>query len=480
MANRYWVGGSGTWDATSTANWSATSGGAPGASAPVAADLIFFDANSGTAATVSVAANAVGPSVTINKSDITLSLSGSPTFGSIILTTGIVSLNAETLTVTGAFASNNSNARTVNFGTGKIVLSGSGVVWSCGTTTGMVVSGTPLVEVTNSGAVATTVNSGSLTEAQSISFSFTAGSYALTLQSNSTYRNLSFSGFAGTVGSQAVTVFGDFTSGASTVFTATTNAITFAATSGPKTITSSGVTFDRPIIFNGVGGSWRLADALTIGSTRSVTLTNGTLDGNGNNASIGSFALGVGTKTLTLGSGTWTVVGSGTAWNANTNVANLTVSPSAGIISMTSASAKTFAGGALAWPRLNQGGSGALTIQQSNTFANITNTVQPATITLTAGTTQTVAAFGVSGTAGNLITLNSSTSGTRATLSDSIGTVEVSNVSIQDINATGGATWNAFLKTGNVDAGNNSGWDFFPAVRQVFGQVFSSIFRPIF
>ncbi len=481
MANRFWVGGSGTWDATSTANWAATSGGASGASAPVAIDTVFFDANSGTAATVSVASNAASSSITINKSDITLSLSGSPTFGSILLTTGIVSLNAQTLTITGAFASNNSNARSIDFGTGKIVLSGSGVIWSCGTTTNMSVSGaSPLVEVTNSGAVATTVNSGTLTEAQSISFSFTAGSYALTLQASSTYRNLNFSGFSGTVGSQVISVFGDFTSGASTVFTATTNSIIFAATSGPRTITSSGVTFDRPIIFNGVGGSWRLADALSVGSTRSVTLTNGTLDGNGNNASIGSFALGVGTKTLTLGSGTWTILGSGTAWNANTNVANLTVSPSAGIISMTSASAKTFAGGALAWPRLNQGGSGALTIQQSNSFANITNTVQPATITLTAGTTQTVAAFGVSGTAGNLITLNSSTSGTRATLSDSIGTVEVSNVSIQDINATGGATWNAFLKTGNVDAGNNSGWDFFPAVRQVFGQVFSSIFRPIF
>jgi hypothetical protein len=219
---------------------------------------------------------------------------------------------------------------------------------------------------------------------------------------------------------------------------------------------------------------------LAIGSTRSVTLTNGTLDGNGNNASTGSFALGAGTKTLTLGNGTWTAVGSGTAWNANTNVSNLTVSPSAGIISMTSASAKTFAGGGLSWPTLRQGGAGALTIQQSNSFANITNSVQPATITLTAGTTQTVAAFGVSGTAGNLITLNSSTAGTRATLSDSIGTVEVSNVSIQDINATGGATWNAFLKSGNVDAGNNSGWDFFPAVRQVFSQVFTSIFRPIF
>jgi hypothetical protein len=161
-------------------------------------------------------------------------------------------------------------------------------------------------------------------------------------------------------------------------------------------------------------------------------------------------------------------------------VANLTVSPSAGVISMTSASAKTFSGGGLSWPTLRQGGAGALTIQQSNSFANITNSVQPATITLTAGTTQTVAAFGVSGTAGNLITLNSSTAGTRATLSDSVGTVEVSNVSIKDINATGGATWNAFLKSGNVDAGNNSGWDFFQSVGQVFSQVFNSIFRPVF
>lgn len=46
MANRYWVGGTGTWDATSTANWAATSGGAAGASAPTAVDNVFFDANS--------------------------------------------------------------------------------------------------------------------------------------------------------------------------------------------------------------------------------------------------------------------------------------------------------------------------------------------------------------------------------------------------------------------------------------------------
>lgn len=167
-------------------------------------------------------------------------------------------------------------------------------------------------------------------------------------------------------------------------------------------------------------------------------------------------------------------------FESNTNVTGLTVSSATGVISMNSASAKNFVGGGKAWPTLNQGGAGTLLIESSNTFANITNSVQPATITIAASTTQTVAAFGVSGTAGNLITLDSSPAGTRATLSNSTGTVEVSNVSIKDISATGGANWNAFLKSGNVDAGNNLGWDFFPAVRRVFSQVFTSIFRPIF
>jgi hypothetical protein len=47
MANRYWVtGGTGDW--SSTSNWSATSGGASGASVPTTADAVFFNANSGT------------------------------------------------------------------------------------------------------------------------------------------------------------------------------------------------------------------------------------------------------------------------------------------------------------------------------------------------------------------------------------------------------------------------------------------------
>jgi len=48
MANRYWVGGAGTWDGSSSSYWSTSSGGSGGASIPTAADAVFLDSNSGS------------------------------------------------------------------------------------------------------------------------------------------------------------------------------------------------------------------------------------------------------------------------------------------------------------------------------------------------------------------------------------------------------------------------------------------------
>lgn len=62
MAARYWVEPTGTWDGTAGTKWSATSGGPGGASAPTAADDVFFDAASG-AAVVTLAAGAVARSI---------------------------------------------------------------------------------------------------------------------------------------------------------------------------------------------------------------------------------------------------------------------------------------------------------------------------------------------------------------------------------------------------------------------------------
>lgn len=295
------------------------------------------------------------------------------------------------------------------------------------------------------------------TAADDVYFDANSGAAVVTLNYAASCRSLSFTSPSGDftgefAGTTTLNIAGNLTlvSGMTLSYSGT---LTFSGT-GSQTITTNGKSLLSSIIFNGVGGSWLLQDALTIPSSKDCTLTNGTLDANNKNVSIGSFALGAGTKTLTLGSGTWTVTG--TPWNCGVNTSNFTLSASVGTISMTSGSAKTFVGGGKTWPTLNQGGIGALTIQQSNTFANITNTVQPATITLTAGTTQTVGTFGVSGTSGNLITLNTSSAGSRATISRASGLTNVSNVSVKDIAATGQAFF-AYTFNGNVNGGNTSG-----------------------
>lgn len=79
MADRYWVGGSGTWDDSSTTHWSTSSGGAAGASAPLTSsiDRALFDANSG-GGTVNVTATdgGSGNSYTLGASGFTGAFTG--------------------------------------------------------------------------------------------------------------------------------------------------------------------------------------------------------------------------------------------------------------------------------------------------------------------------------------------------------------------------------------------------------------------
>jgi len=57
MADRYWVGGTATWDTTAGTKWASTSGGAGGASVPDFNDEVIFDAASGVV-TITVGATA--------------------------------------------------------------------------------------------------------------------------------------------------------------------------------------------------------------------------------------------------------------------------------------------------------------------------------------------------------------------------------------------------------------------------------------
>lgn len=317
MANRFWVtGGTGNWN--STTNWSTTSGGASGASVPGSGDAALLNAASGSGV-------------------VTLDIS--PTI--------------QTLTCTGFTG-------TLAFGTNTISLNSTGTIFTGSLT--MTVTGTPLIIATNNSATARTINAQAVSEANSISFRITAGTGTLAFSSNGAVRDLDFTdgvnptGYGGAqTGNTSFTIYGSFTASTNMTKAAGTGVMTFAATSGTKTITTAAVVFNCPFTFNGVGGTFAFQDALTQGSTRAFTITNGT-------------------------------------------------------------------------------------VQLKN------------------GVTSTVGAFATSGT--NQKFLQSTLAGTQATLSQAGGTVNSIYLTIKDINATGGATWNAYTTNNNIDAGNNLGWDF--------------------
>lgn len=552
MAARFWVGGSGTWNAINILNWSATSGGVGGASAPTTADTVTFDANSGTAATVSVAATAACSTCTVNKADINLSLTGSPTFTSTFtLTTGTVTLNSFTLTCS-QFSSSNTNARTIAFGTGNIAITGTGTVWNTDTMTGLTVTGTPIVNATNSGSTARSIIAGNAapgTEANSISFNVTAGTDTLALYSRG-LRDVDFTGFAGTWAATGSlkTFYGSLTLSTGMTLAAGIGTFTFAATSGTKTITTNGKTIDGAITFDGVGGTFQLVDNLTMGSTRTATLTNGTLDLNGktltcniflsSNANVRTIAFGVGNITVTGNNATvWSTDTSTNLTVTGTPVVNFTYSGSTGTrvapfgnlaapsevnaisvnvsagsdaLSMYGAGFRdiNFTGFSGTWNAVGAAKTlyGSLTLSTgmalaasigtltfaatSGTKTITTNgktidgaitfngvgstfsfadaltqgstrafTITNGTVKMKAGTTNTVGSFATGGGTTQRY-LQSTTAGTQATLTAPSGTFTATYLTIQDSAAAGGATWNAFVTNNNVDAGNNSGWNF--------------------
>ena len=77
MADRYWVGGSGTWNTTSTTNWSTASGGGSGASVPTVSDNVIFD-QAGTY-TVTMTGALACLDITVSAGTVTFATGTSPT-----------------------------------------------------------------------------------------------------------------------------------------------------------------------------------------------------------------------------------------------------------------------------------------------------------------------------------------------------------------------------------------------------------------
>ena len=262
MANRYWVGGTGTWNTTSTANWSTTSGGASGASAPGAADAALFNANCGTGTIT------IGENVTI----LSMTLSGAA------ITT--IDWNNKIVSLAG-------NALNLYVGNSTVAMLNN-----------------PTITATYAGSTGTrTINGGiGVSEANAVSINVTGGTDIVTLGSgNNVYKNVNFTGFSGTLNAGNRYFYGGlvYTSGM-TLQAVAWGTHAFLATSGTYTITMAGKSPDGAFTFNGAAATWQFSDALVIPSTRAVTFSAGTLKfKNGTTNSFGSFVTsGTTQKTL--------------------------------------------------------------------------------------------------------------------------------------------------------------------------------------
>jgi len=324
---------------------------------------LTFSATSGTQQ-ITTNGKTIDNPINQNSPSATLQLQDNLTMGStrtFTLTAGTLDLtgNSGNWTLsTGLFSSNNSNTRSIAFGTGNITVTGNAAtVFSMGTATGFTYTGTPVVNFTYSGSTGTrTIQFGSTAgavESNVPSINISAGTDTIAM--GSLWKNVNFTGFSGTLNNNTRTIYGNFTLSSGLTLIAGTFATNFVGTSGTQQITLNGQTLDFPLTFNGIGGTFAFQDALTQGSTRAFTITEGT-------------------------------------------------------------------------------------VQLKN------------------GVTSTAGAFATSGTSQKF--LQSTLAGSQATLSQASGTVDASYLTIRDINATGGATWNAYVNQSNIDAGNNDGWDF--------------------
>ena len=390
-----------------------------GGATSISGTLLTFSATSGTK-TITSNGKTIDAPVTFNGVGGTFQLQDVMTVGSTrttTLTNGTLDLAGYTLT-TGSFSSTNSNTRAIAFGIGKIVVTANNaVVVNVDTATNFSFTGTSNIEGTYSGSVGARSfvvgNAAGGSQSVAMNIKVTAGTDSVQIYNH--WNNVDFTGFSGSLSNTGIkTYYGNLTISTGMTLDAGATTLNFAATSGTKTITSNGKTMDFPVVFNGIGGTWLCTDALTLGSTRALTLTNGTLQSGGYPITSATFvSTGSGTRSLNLLNKTISVTGTGTVWTASGT--NFSMGTNDTIL-LNSASAQTFSGGGLTYGVLGIGNANIKTITGSNTFYNIVNTVSPASVTFAAGSTNTFSNFSLNGTSGSLVTLRSTVPGTQYTL----------------------------------------------------------------
>ena len=231
---------------------------------------------------------------------------------------------------------------------------------------------------------------------------------------------------------------------------------------GTTNISTAGKTITFGLSINTITGTVRLLEAYN--ASASITIASGTFDANNYSVTISGFGSS-GTllaKTVTMGSGLWTITGQGTTWNLGGSLLTLNKDTANILFSADTTFVRVFNGLGLTYNKLTIGGAtltGTTQFIGDNTFSELASTKPVAhTVSFAAGSTTTVGAWTITGTAGNVVTLRSTTGGTHNLVKTGGGVIVINYMSITDSAATPASTWYAGANSTNVSG--NSGWIF--------------------
>jgi hypothetical protein len=269
----------------------------------------------------------------------------------------------------------------------------------------------------------------------------------------------------------------------------------FDATGIATTLLTAGKVFKNSIYFEGDGGSWNLNDSLNVGKN-GIFLLSGTLNTNNQRVRCGYFdsapssmsprSLNLGTSEMILTSNTnpcWNVYQDSLSITANQSLLRFT-GKGAGMLIQPypfqnyhpSATVYNFN------KVLFENTEGTATLANVDTIkvifkylifqshARIKGSMTFDTLVFTPGHLyefqdgtwgnygiyQINSLFSANGSCTNPILIRSIVAGARARIKSSSGVISVSNTSIRDIQAFGGAS---FIATDTRDLGNNTGWN---------------------
>lgn len=278
MADRYWVGGTAAWDTTSTAVWSATSGGPSGASVPTAADNVIFD--SATTYTVTLTGALTCLSFTVSAGTVTFTSTGTlAVSGSFLIIPGTVWSATGTITFNSTTTGNTITTNSVSMAAG-IVFNGVGGAWTFGSA----------------------FSSSNATPFNLLNGDVATGNFNLTFTStNGLLSNAGAGTRSLTLGSSTVTASGNAPVNFSTSLTLDAGTSTIISTPANLTFTGGSKTFyDVSFTFAGATGSTRTMagtntfNNLTIASPTTARIYSVVLSGN--QTIVGTLTLGTSTS----------------------------------------------------------------------------------------------------------------------------------------------------------------------------------------